>query len=624
MWRRRRRPSARAGTSLLAVLAFAWPASAGGAAAPPTFHRDVAPLLHAHCVPCHRPGQAAPFSLLTFADAQKRAADLVAVTQRRVMPPWLPGPESPEFLGARRLAEAEVDTLHRWAEAGAPEGDPSEAAPPPRFSEGWQLGEPDLVAEMPATFTLGAAGPDEYRHFVLPVALEGPRAVGAVEVALDNPRVVHHAVLLVDRTPSARELDARDPAPGFSGFMAAGNAGLPDGRFIGWTPGRAPAPYAPGEGWRLAPGHDLVLQLHLRRTGRPEPVRARVGLHFTDTPPHGRLVTLVLRDRAIAIPAGTTNAVAHDAFRLPVAAEVLAVAPHAHFLARDLRAEAALPGGAAKTLLHIPDWDFNWQDEYRLKQPIALPAGTEVRFRYTFDNSAANPRNPLRPPRDVAYGRNATDEMAELLVLLRASSPEDVARLRQEFTARTLREDLARHLARLRDHPGDTRTMKFAALRHRQLGENDRAIALLWNVVKLEPDQAEGRLLLGEAWLDEERWDAAAEQLRGAMELAPERPEIRLAWARLLASHPDTARRDPATAARLARAVIQEAGDRLPAAWEVLALAFAAEGDAAEARESAARALRAAEAREDGVVAARVRRAFPAAAGQAAPRDARP
>lgn len=613
MWRRRPRPSARADTRLLAGLAFVWPVTAGGADAAPTFHRDVAPLLHAHCAVCHRPGQAAPFPLLTYADARRRAADLADVTARRVMPPWLPGRDSPAFEGARGLTEAERELLRRWAETGAPEGDPAGAAPPPRFPEGWQLGTPDLVAEMPATFTLGAAGADEYRHFVLAAALDEPRVVGAVEFAFDNPRVVHHAVLLVDRTPSARERDARDPAPGFPGFMAAGNAGPPDGRFIGWTPGRAPAPYAPGEGWRLAPGHDLVLQLHLRRTGRPEPVRARVGLHFTATPPHGRLVTLVLRDRAIAIPAGSTNAVARDAFRLPVAAEVLAVAPHAHFLARDLRAEAAPPGDAVRTLLHIPDWDFNWQDEYRLKEPLALPAGTEIRFRYTFDNSAANPRNPARPPRDVAYGRNATDEMAELLVLLRTGAPEGATGLRAEFASRTLREDLARHVARLRDHPADTRAMKYAALRHRQLGEADRAVALLQEVVRREPDQAEGRLLLGEALLDTGQFAAAAEQLGRAIQLAPDRPEIRLARARLLATDPSPARRDPAAAAQLARGVIAQAGDRLPAAWEVLALALAAGGDAAGAAQAAARALELAEAREDAALAARIRRAFPVA-----------
>jgi tetratricopeptide (TPR) repeat protein len=594
---------------LLAVVLFLPAASIRAAA--PTFHRDIAPLLHAHCAVCHRPGQAAPFSLLTFADAQKRAADLVAVTQRRVMPPWLPGPASPEFLGARRLSDAEVDTLRRWAEAGAPEGDPAAAISAPVFPEGWRLGAPDLVAEMPAAFTLGAEGPDEYRFFLLPVTLDGPRVVGAVEFAFDNPRVVHHAVLLVDRTPSARELDARDPAPGFGGLMVAGNAGPPDGRFLGWTPGRAPVPYAPGEGWRLAPGHDLVLQLHLRRTGRPEPVRARVGLHFTETPPHGRLYTLLLRDRAVAVPAGATNAAARDAFRLPVAAEVLAVAPHAHFLARDLRAEAALPGGATRTLLHIPDWDFHWQDEYRLKEPVALPAGTELRFRYTFDNSAANPRNPSRPPRDVAYGRNATDEMAELLVTLLTTAPADVAVLRAAGAERALREDLARHLTRLRDSPADTRAMKYAALRHQQLGENDAALELLAEAVRREPDQAEGRLLFGEALLEAGRFADAAEQLGRALELAPGRPEIRLAWARLLATDAAPTRRDPQAAGQLAREVIAQAGDRLPAAWEVLALALAAGGDAAGAGEAAARALSLAEARGDAALAARVRRAFP-------------
>lgn len=624
MWRRRRRRLARAAISLLPGLVPVWSGTFKAAEASPTFHRDVAPVLHRHCAPCHRPGQAAPFPLLTFAEARKRAADLVDVTQRRVMPPWLPGGNSPEFIGARRLTTAELDTLRRWTELGAPEGDPAQAPVRPVFPEGWQLGEPDLVAAIPEPLALGAEGPDEYRCFVLPVALDLPRVVGAVEFAFDHPGVVHHAVLLVDRTPSARELEARDPGPGFGGFMIAGNAGPPEGRFIGWTPGRAPVPHAPGEGWRLTPGSDLVLQLHLRRTGRPEALAARVGLHFTDTPPAGRLYSLVLRDKSVAVPAGATNVVVRDAFRLPVAAEVLAVAPHAHFLARELQAEAELPGGGLKTLLHIPEWDFNWQDEYRLKEPLALPAGAELRFRYAYDNSAANPRNPSRPPRAVAYGRNADDEMAELLVTLRVASPADVPVLRAKVAERSLREDLARHLARLRESPDDTQAMKFAALRHRQLGENDLALGLLWEAAKREPDQAESRFLLGEALLEDGQWTVAKENLGRAMELAPERPEVRLAWARLLAAHPDAAARDPSAVGRLARGVIEQAGDRLPAAWEVLALALAAGGDAPGAREAAARALQLAEERDDAALAAQVRRAFPDVSGQAAPRDVRP
>lgn len=394
---------------LLAPCLAALAAACGGdSAAAPTFARDIAPLVYGACTPCHRPGGPTPFALRGYDDVARRRDKIVEVTQLRLMPPWLPATHG--FVGDRRLADAQVDLLRRWAAAGAPRGDAAAEPKCPEFPSAWQLRAPDLIVEAERPVSMAASGPDVIRNLVLPVAIDGAKFVEAVEIRPESP-AVHHAVLLVDERRGTRALDARDEEPGFPG-MATGSAVPPDGQFLGWTPGKRARASKPGMAWRLAPGSDLVLQLHLAPTGKVETVRPRIGLYFTAVPPTAVTYPLVLFSDAIDLAPGERDAVVRDRFELPVPVTVHSVYPHAHYLGTRVLVTATPPGAAPREVLRIDRWDFDWQDDYEFAEPLALPAGTVLALEWHFDNSESNPNNPSRPPVRVRAGNESSDEMA--------------------------------------------------------------------------------------------------------------------------------------------------------------------------------------------------------------------
>ncbi|MBZ5576610.1 MAG: hypothetical protein LAP40_08645 [Acidobacteriia bacterium] len=403
--------------------AFVFVAVAAWANGPaPTFSRDVAPILYQHCAQCHHAGAVAPFPLLTFRDASKRAPLIAAVTARRFMPPWLPS--APHFQGERRLSAAEIATLQQWVSAGAPQGDPSAAPLPPAFASGWPLGPPGLEAAMRQPFEIPADGPDRYRCFAIPLARAPQRYVRAIDIQPGNTRAVHHALLFQDVTGEARRRDTGGGYPCFGtpGFLPARGLG-------GWTPGKQPVPSLPGMAETLDPGADLVLQVHYHPTGKPETDRTRVALYFTQEKPRQHLTDVPLTSNRIDIPAGERSYKVTDHFTLPVDVDVFGVIPHAHYICRDMLGTAILPNGARRMLIHIPDWNFNWQDQYRYRTPVRLPAGTRVEMEFTYDNSENNPRNPNHPPRRVQYGAASTDEMAGLhleVLPVRASDQDEL------------------------------------------------------------------------------------------------------------------------------------------------------------------------------------------------------
>jgi len=562
---------------LLALLAIcpAGAAIAAESAIAPNFNRHIAPIVFLNCAPCHHPGQAAPFSLLTFDDAKRKAKTIVEVTQSRSMPPWLAEKGAVEFHGQRGLTEKEINLIREWVAAGTPEGDAKDLPPKPKLSGEWFLGKPDLIVEMTEPYALPPEGPDVYRHFVVPIPGDTVRHVRAVELLPDNPRVVHHAVMLVDRTSSARQLDARDPEPGFSGFMAAGQAQLPDGHFLGWTPGKVPVPLPPDLCWRLDPGSDLVLQMHLKKTGKPETIRAKAGLFFSDKPATRETYAVVLRDKDIVLPAGSTNVVARSDYTVPVDADLLSLYPHAHFLAREMEIELRRPDGSLLRLMRIPDWDFNWQDEYRLKSPLRIAAGSSFSFRYRFDNSATNPRNPNKPPREIAYGRNASDEMAELLVQLLPVRDGDLAKLRTDYGLWSIRAELKRYEKLAMEKPTDTTVLKQLANWQQQAGSTTEAVETLRRVKAMEPESGEARFLLGNACEIAGRYDEAIEEFMASIRFSTQRPEPLVRLARLLAAHPDPKKRQPARAMELAEQAMELTNGRSFEAAESFLLALA-------------------------------------------------
>jgi hypothetical protein len=405
--------------------------SGRGQGPPAITYNDVAPIVDRQCASCHRPGQFAPFSLLTYADVKRHAQRVAAVTRTRAMPPWPPEPGHGEFVNERRLSNEEIDLIQRWVADGALEGDASARPKAPEWPDRWHLGRPDLVVRLPRSYTLPADGHDVFRSFVIPLPLSTARHVRGVEFRPGNPRLVHHTVIRFDRTGTARKLDDADREPGYDG-MLGGGGDSPRGRFLGWTPGKTPAIEPEGMAWRLEAGTDVVVNSHLMPTDRPEAVQFEIGFFFTDAAPTQHPVMVRVGSEEIDIPAGRKDYVVTSRYMLPVDVMLISVYPHAHYLARDVRALAILPDGSERSLIWIRDWNFNWQDVYQYVRPIRLPRGTTIAMRYTYDNSSDNPRNPHRPSRDVLYGPQSSDEMADLWLQVLPRNDADAEALERD------------------------------------------------------------------------------------------------------------------------------------------------------------------------------------------------
>jgi hypothetical protein len=530
----------------IAALAVVVTAACSGspASVAPTFNREVAPLLHAHCSNCHRPQGSGPFDLLTYNDARKRARQIADVTASGYMPPWLPEPGHGEFAGARRLTSDAIAVFADWVAGGMPAGEEADLAPAPEWPDGWQLGTPDLVIEMSQAYTLAAEGIDVYRNFVIPPSVSAGRWVRAVEFRPGNPKVVHHARLFVDETGAARRSDAAETLPGFSGMELAG-AQTPGGTLIGWTPGRVPHPGRPGMAWRLEPSTDIVLQLHLLPSGRPEPIRASLGLYFSDEPPTQHPYAFVLGSRDIDIAAGQTDFRVEDSYVLPVDVDVLAIYPHAHYLGKTMQVDATLPDGSSVSLLRIDDWDFNWQDEYHYESPITLPRGASLAMHYSFDNSAENPRNPSFPPQRVTYGARSSDEMAELMlqVLTRDEVQRDA--LARNYATKTMRDAIAYRQRRLEAHPEDVVSLAALGATYLSLDQIDAALPPLREAVRLAPSDAALRNNLGYALKRLGRDSEAARHFHAAIELNPDDAEAHFNLAGVLRATGRTAEAIP-------------------------------------------------------------------------------
>ena len=438
------------------------------------------------------------------------------------MPPWKPEPGAGQFQNDRRLTDDELQTLQRWIAEGAIEGDRAHPAQaPPLWNDGWGLGTPDLVVSMPQSYNVPADGADRFRTFVIPIPLTASRYVRAIEFRPGNARVVHHANLGIDRTRSSRQLDARDPEPGYVGGMVQ-EARYPEGQMLGWTPGQAPHPSPDGAAWRLEPGSDVVAQLHLQPTGKPEPLQISIGFFFTDKAPTRTPLGLRLGSETIDIAAGDRAYTIEDRYVLPVDVELLAIQPHAHNLARRMEASATMPDGATRPLIAIADWDFKWQDVYRYVKPLALPKGATIAMRYTYDNSAANARNPHQPPARVVWGQNTSDEMGDLWLQLVPRASEDVAILERDIRRKMSTEDLIAYTRLLEADPDN-------ALRHDavgdlllQAGRLDEAIVRYQHALELNSRSAPTHYNLGYALSARGRRDEAIVQFREALAIDPD------------------------------------------------------------------------------------------------------
>jgi peroxiredoxin len=385
-----------------------------------TYYRDVAPILQKNCQSCHRPGEVGPFVLESYRQALKWADSIVSETQSKRMPPWKPSP-SDILAGQRYLSAKDQKTLETWVEQGTPEGDKEDAPLPVKFPQGWQLGEPDAVLEMPSEAVVAANGGDVFHCVVFPTNFGEDTYLSAIEVRPGNARVVHHTVQMFDTQGRARKLQAtaqeqqkptdKDRGPGYSVSHGMGFLPSPANGLGGWAPGYVPSRLPAGVGQRLPKDADVVVQIHYHRTGKEERDRTKLGLHFTKGPVKEYLQAIPVTGLFFAIPPNQKE------FKVESTATILEdvklhwMVPHMHRLGKDIELLATLPGEKEKSLIKLNAWDYNWQEQYMLKEPMNLPKGTLLRVKATYDNSADNPLNPNSPPKAVYIGEQTTNEM---------------------------------------------------------------------------------------------------------------------------------------------------------------------------------------------------------------------
>jgi hypothetical protein len=489
---------------------------------PLTFNKDIAPIIFEHCSPCHHPGEAAPFNLLSYADVKKHARQIAEVTGRRLMPPWLPEPGYGDFVGQRFLSAEQIQLIQHWVTHGAPEGEATAAPSPPKWREGWELGEPDLIVRLPAAYTLAADGPDVYRNFVIPVPISSRRYVKAVEFRPGNAKAVHHAFILVDATRDSRRRDEQDAEPGFPGLHVPPSAQRPAGHFLSWQPGKLPTADPEDLAWALEKDSDLILQIHLRPTGKPESIQPSVGLHFTDKRPTRTPFKFGLWTHAVDIPAGETNYSVNETYVTPVDFEVLRVLPHVHYLGKQLQSWARLPDGTQQWLLNIPNWDFNWQGDYAYTRPVFLPKGTTISMRYTFDNSTNNTRNPHQPPQRVRYGVNSSDEMAELWLQVLPRTTNDAALLEADFQPKIFHSTISYNHYLLGLDPNNAKAHTEIGKANLFLGRYDEAVLYLRRAIELRPGEDEPHYFLGLLFRLRGRLDEAKSEFQLAIRANPD------------------------------------------------------------------------------------------------------
>jgi hypothetical protein len=319
----------------------------------------------------------------------------------------------------------------------------------PEFTDGWHLGKPDLILEMPASYEVPASGPDIYRNFSIPMNLKEDKWVRAVEFRPAARKAVHHALIAYVRAGSAANMEGKDGKPGFSGVAGIG-LGIaptmaPSGGLGGWAVGTTPVFLPEGQAIPLVKGTDLILNMHFHPTGKPESERATVGIYFADKAPAmtmfgDGLPFLFGIGSGLDIPPGEKNYTIKESMTLPVDVKLFGAGAHAHYLGKEMKATATLPDGRTQPLLWIKDWDFNWQEQYHYATPLKLPAGTRLFMEFSYDNSDANPHNPNHPPRRVEWGVESTDEMAGLHVQASPERNADLEELGRALWGRLMRK----------------------------------------------------------------------------------------------------------------------------------------------------------------------------------------
>jgi hypothetical protein len=378
-------------------------------AATPTFNKDVLPILQRNCQTCHRPGEVGPMSFLTYKEARPWAKSIREAVMSRKMPPWFADPAHGKFSNDRRLADADVKTIAAWADAGAPEGNPKDAPKPIAFTEGWNIGKPDLILEMPQEYRVKASGTIEYQYFVVPTGFTEDKWVEVVELRPSNRAVVHHAVVFV-RSPNSRWMRDVKPGEAVEGNRGERGQSQLDELFDFHVPGAVPHRLAPGQAKLIPAGSDFIFQMHYTANGNEATDRSRIGLVFAKEPPKERVFSMLLPNRSFVIPAGAANHPVDLKFTLQSDVKLVSMFPHMHLRGKAFEIRATVPGGETKTLLSVPGYRFDWQLQYYLAEQLQLPAGTRFDLSARYDNSPNNSFNP-DATKEVRWGDQSWEEM---------------------------------------------------------------------------------------------------------------------------------------------------------------------------------------------------------------------
>ena len=392
----------------------------------PTFAEDVAPILYENCVTCHRPGEIAPMSLISYSDVRPWSRSIRNQVVAGTMPPWHADPDVGRFSNERRLTPAEKDTLVRWADGGAPEGDPVKLPPVPVFADGWQFGEPDVVLQMPEPFEVPAEGTVRYQYFSVPTNFAEDTWVEAIEVRAGERSVVHHILAYV-RDPAGSRPDRafrdipvderykamvkrnRQRVEAAGGQRARRRNG--PGVLIGtMAPGTNPMAFESGTALRIPKGAELVFQVHYSASGTAAADRSMVGLILADGPPTREIRAGQFTNPAFELPAGSSDERVDTMIEFTEDAEIFALFPHTHVRGKRWEYRLTYPDGRSEPVLSVPNYDFDWQTYYVLEEPLVVPKGAKLEASAWYDNSAANRSNP-DPTVAVRWGEQTWEEM---------------------------------------------------------------------------------------------------------------------------------------------------------------------------------------------------------------------
>jgi hypothetical protein len=392
-------------------------AQAPAASAVPTFNKDVAPILYANCASCHRPGEIAPMSLLTYAEARPWAQAIGRRVADNSMPPWHADAPEHTFVNERRLTAAQKDTIARWVSGGAPQGNPADLPPAPAFAAGWGIGKPDQVFEMLEDYAVPARGEIQYENFYIPTGFTEAKWLQGIEARPGNRGLVHHILVFYEAPPEARTAPVLLPNREDSQIAERPEGQRPLRQPIGparllatYAPGTDPQVFPAGTAVRLPPGGVLRLQMHYTSNGTAGTDRSKVGMIFAKEPPTTEMRVSQFLNGKLVIPAGASDQAVSTDVGFAQDATVWGLFPHTHVRGKRWSYALTLPDGTSTPILSVPKYDFNWQTYYMFKEPLRVPKGARIVSTAWYDNSAANRSNP-DPSVTVRWGDQTWEEM---------------------------------------------------------------------------------------------------------------------------------------------------------------------------------------------------------------------